>query len=132
VVARRLPPFFLQPWRGMRRPRSRDSLGYGGWHKSSASNGGISSYHANGLLPYQRRPANLGALGFGLGEEAACRVSNDRFVLWARTLVALAVIGLAAYVVTRQAPGQPAVTVLTGIAAVLAAIPPILKALRGR
>jgi hypothetical protein len=59
-------------------------------------------------------------------------VKNDRFVIWAGTVVVLAVIGLAAYVVTRQAPGQPAVTVLTGIAAVLAAIPPILRALRGR
>jgi hypothetical protein len=61
-------------------------------------------------------------------------VQNDRLVVWAGTAVVLAVVALAAYVVTRLGPGQPAVTagVLTAVAAMLAAVPAIIKALRGR
>lgn len=71
----------------------------------------------------------------GLGEEeAACIVQNDRFVVWVGALVVLAVVALAGYVVTRLASTQPgiAVGVLAALATVLAALPPIIKALRGR
>ena len=61
-------------------------------------------------------------------------MQNDRLVVWAGTAVVLAVIALAAYVVTTLGPGQPAVAagVLTAVAAMLAALPAIIKALRGR
>lgn len=71
----------------------------------------------------------------GLGEEeATCAVQNDRFAVWAGALIALAVIVLVGYVVTRLAVTQPgiAVGVLAALATVLAALPPIIKALRGR
>jgi hypothetical protein len=61
-------------------------------------------------------------------------VQNDRLAVWAGALIALAVIVLAGYVVTRLAVTQPgiAVGVLAALATVLAALPPIIKALRGR
>jgi small-conductance mechanosensitive channel len=61
-------------------------------------------------------------------------VQNDRLVVWVGALVVLAVIALAGYVVTRLASSQPGIAagVLTALAAVLAALPPIIKALRGR
>jgi len=49
-------------------------------------------------------------------------------------LIALAVIGLTGFLVVQLSVTSPAVAaaVLTAFAAVLAAIPPIIKALRGR
>jgi hypothetical protein len=61
-------------------------------------------------------------------------VQNDRLGVCVAAVVVLATIALAAYVVTRLVPAQPAVAagVLAAVAAVLAALPPIIKALRGR
>jgi hypothetical protein len=61
-------------------------------------------------------------------------VQNDRLVVWVGALVVLAVLALAGYVVTRLASAQPglAVGVLAALATVLTALPPIIKALRGR
>ena len=61
-------------------------------------------------------------------------MQNDRLIIWAGIVVILAVIALAGYVVATLAASGPAVTagVLTAIAAVLAAIPAIIRALRGR
>jgi hypothetical protein len=61
-------------------------------------------------------------------------VQDDRLMIWVGVVVALAVVALAAYVVTRLATTEPAVAagVLTAVAAVLAVIPPIIRALRGR
>lgn len=58
---------------------------------------------------------------------------DDRLVVWVGAVVVLAIVALAAYVVTRLSPGQPAVAagVLTAVAAMLAAVPAIIKALRG-
>ena len=58
---------------------------------------------------------------------------DDRLVVWVGAVVVLAVVVLAGYVVTRLGPGQPAVAagVLTAVAAMLAAVPAIIKALRG-
>jgi hypothetical protein len=60
--------------------------------------------------------------------------TNDRFVLLAGVLIALAVIGLTGFMVIRLSGTSPAViaAVLAAFAAVLAAVPPIIKALRGR
>jgi len=59
--------------------------------------------------------------------------SNAASVL-AGVVIALAVIGLAWYVVSSLGPTQPtaAVAALTGLAGVLAAVPPIIRAIRGR
>lgn len=59
---------------------------------------------------------------------------SDRYVVAAGALIALAVIGLTGFLVVQLSVTSPAVAaaVLTGFAAVLAAIPPIIKALRGR
>ena len=67
-------------------------------------------------------------------EEAELIMQNDRLVVAVGAVIVLAVLALAAYVVSRMVPGQPAVAagILTGIAAVLTAIPPVIKALRGR
>lgn len=61
-------------------------------------------------------------------------MQDNRFVIIAGVLVALAVIGLAGYLVADLSGTSPTViaAVLTAFAAVLAAIPPIIKALRGR
>lgn len=69
-----------------------------------------------------------------LEEEAELVMQNDRLVVAVGAVIVLAVLALAAYVVNRLVPGQPAVAagILTGIAAILAALPPIIKALRGR
>lgn len=58
---------------------------------------------------------------------------SDRYIVVAGVLVALAVIGLAGLVVVVLSATTPVViaAVLTSFAAVLAAIPPIIKALRG-
>lgn len=58
---------------------------------------------------------------------------DDRLVVWVSTVVALAVVALAGYIVTRLGPGQPALAagVLTAVAGMLAAVPAIIKALRG-
>ena len=72
---------------------------------------------------------------YGLGEEeATSAVENDRLIVLVGALVALAVVALAAYVVTRLSSTGPAVAagVLAAVAAVLAVIPAIIKALRGR
>jgi hypothetical protein len=61
-------------------------------------------------------------------------VQNDRLMILVGAIVALAVVALTAYVVTRLTTTEPAVAagVLTAIAAVLAVIPAIIRALRGR
>ena len=61
-------------------------------------------------------------------------MQNDRLVVLVGAVVVLAVIAVAAYIVTRLAHAQPgiAVGVLAALATVLAALPPIIKALRGR
>ena len=60
--------------------------------------------------------------------------NNDPYILAAGVLVVLAVIGLTGFLVVQLSVTSPAVTaaVLTSFAAVLAAIPPIIRALRGR
>jgi hypothetical protein len=60
-------------------------------------------------------------------------VQNDRLIVWVGIIVILAVVALAGYVVATLASTQPAVVVgvLTAIAAMLAAVPPIIRALRG-
>ncbi len=60
--------------------------------------------------------------------------NNDPYILAAGVLVALAVIGLTGFLAVQLSVTSPAVAaaVLTSFAAVLAAIPPIIKALRGR
>jgi hypothetical protein len=59
---------------------------------------------------------------------------SDKSAAWAGVLVALAVVGLTGFVVYRLSGTAPAVTaaVLGALAAVLAAVPPIIKSLRGR
>ncbi|WP_157518182.1 hypothetical protein [Herbidospora mongoliensis] len=59
---------------------------------------------------------------------------SEHYVIWAGALIVLAVVGLAGYVVTQLATTEPVVIagVFGGVAALLAAIPPIIKALRGR
>lgn len=70
----------------------------------------------------------------GLGEKGLFMQDNNRFVIAAGVLVALAVIGLTGYLVSDLSSTSPAVTaaVLGAFATVLAALPPIIKALRGR
>jgi hypothetical protein len=60
--------------------------------------------------------------------------NSDLFVAAAGVFIALAVIGLTGYLVVQLSVTSPAVAaaVLASFAAVLAAIPPIIKALRGR
>lgn len=61
--------------------------------------------------------------------------SNEWYVLVAGMVIALAVIGLTGFLVVRlSATAAPAVIagVLAAFAGVLAAVPPIIKALRGR
>lgn len=60
--------------------------------------------------------------------------TSDPYIVAAGVLIALAVIGLTGFLVARLSGTSPAVAaaVLTAFAAVLAAIPPIIKALRGR
>ena len=60
--------------------------------------------------------------------------AGDLCVLAAGVLVVLAVIGLTGFLVVQLSGVSPVViaTVLTAFAAVLAALPPIIKALRGR
>lgn len=60
--------------------------------------------------------------------------NSDPFVVVAGVLVALAVIGLTGFVVVELSATTPVViaAVLTAFAAVLAAVPPIIKAMRGR
>lgn len=60
--------------------------------------------------------------------------TNDPYIVAAGVLIALAVIGLTGFLVVQLSGATPAVAaaVLTAFAAVLAAIPPIIKALRGR
>ena len=67
-------------------------------------------------------------------EEVELVMQNDRLVVAVGAVIVLAVLALAAYVVNRLVPSEPTVAagILTGIAAVLAALPPIIKALRGR
>lgn len=61
-------------------------------------------------------------------------MSNSAISDLAGVLIALAVIGLAWYVVLSLGPTQPTAVVaaLTGLAGVLAALPPIIRAIRGR
>ena len=61
-------------------------------------------------------------------------MQNDRLIIWAGIVVILAIVALAGYVVATFAVSGPAVAagVLTATAAVLAVIPPIIRALRGR
>lgn len=58
---------------------------------------------------------------------------NDWLLISAGALIALAVIALAGYAVTRLDTADPMVIagMFTGVAALLAAVPPIIKALRG-
>lgn len=58
---------------------------------------------------------------------------NDWLVICVGALIALAVIALAGYVVALLGPAEPAVLagMFAGLAGLLAAVPPIIKALRG-
>ena len=61
--------------------------------------------------------------------------TSEWYVVVAGAVIALAVIGLTGFLVVRlSAAATPAViaAVLTAFAGVLAAVPPIIKALRGR
>jgi hypothetical protein len=60
--------------------------------------------------------------------------NSDPYIVAAGVFIALAVIGLTGFLVVQLSVTSPAVAaaVLTAFAAVLAAIPPIIKALRGR
>lgn len=60
--------------------------------------------------------------------------TNDPYMLAAGVFVALAVIGLSGFLVVQLSSAAPAViaAVLMAFAGVLAAIPPIIRALRGR
>ncbi len=60
--------------------------------------------------------------------------NSDPYIMAAGMLIALAVIGLTGFLVVQLSVTSPAAAaaVLTAFAAVLAAIPPIIKALRGR
>jgi VIT1/CCC1 family predicted Fe2+/Mn2+ transporter len=60
--------------------------------------------------------------------------TDDPYIVVAGALVALAVLGLTGFLVAQLSGTSPAViaAVLTAFAAVLAAVPPIIKALRGR
>ncbi|MEV1171804.1 hypothetical protein [Nonomuraea sp. NPDC049784] len=55
-------------------------------------------------------------------------------MIWAGALIALAVIALAGYVVTRLDTAEPSVIagMFAGLAALLAGVPPIIRAIRGR
>ncbi|MBB5783551.1 hypothetical protein [Nonomuraea jabiensis] len=59
---------------------------------------------------------------------------NDWPMIWAGALIALAVIALAGYVVTRLDTAEPSVIagMFAGLAALLAGVPPIIRAIRGR
>jgi hypothetical protein len=59
---------------------------------------------------------------------------NDWHLILAGVVVALAVIGLTALVVVRLSATAPVITaaVLVSVAGVLAAVPPIIKSIRGR
>ena len=61
-------------------------------------------------------------------------MQNDRLMVWVGAAVVLVVVALTGYVVATLAPARPAVAagVLTAVAAVLAVIPSIIRALRGR
>lgn len=61
-------------------------------------------------------------------------VHHDRWVTTIGALVALTIVTVAGVVAVRLGPTQPgaAVAALTALATVLAAIPPIIKALHGR
>ncbi len=60
--------------------------------------------------------------------------NNDPYIVGARLVIVLAVIGLTVFLVLRFSVTSPAVAaaVLTAFATVLAAVPPIIKALQGR
>jgi hypothetical protein len=60
--------------------------------------------------------------------------NNDPYIVAAGVLIALVVIGLTGFLVVQLSVTSPAVAaaVLTAFAAVLTAIPPIIKAIRGR
>ena len=59
---------------------------------------------------------------------------NDWYVVLAGVVVALAIIGLTALVVVRLSATKPAVTaaVLVSVTGVLAAVPAIIRSLRGQ
>ena len=61
-------------------------------------------------------------------------MQDNPYVIAAGVLVVLAVIGLTGYLVADLSGTSPAViaAVLTAFAGVLAAVPPIIKAIRGR
>jgi hypothetical protein len=72
---------------------------------------------------------------FGLGEGGTHVVQkNEWLVICVGTLVVLAVLGLAGFVVAQLGSGEPAViaSVFSALAILLAAVPPIIKAIRGR
>jgi predicted tellurium resistance membrane protein TerC len=60
--------------------------------------------------------------------------TNDPYVVLAGVLVALAVMALTGFMVVQLSGTTPTViaAVLTAFAAILAAVPPIIRALRGR
>lgn len=60
--------------------------------------------------------------------------TSDPYMLAAGMFVVLAVVGLSGFLVVQLSSASPAViaAVLTAFAGVLAAIPPIIRALRGR
>ncbi|MFF4414379.1 hypothetical protein ACFYY8_17775 [Streptosporangium sp. NPDC001559] len=59
---------------------------------------------------------------------------HEIYVIWGGVMVALAVMGIAGYVVALLAPVDPLVIagIFTGMAVLLAAVPPIIRALRGQ
>lgn len=60
--------------------------------------------------------------------------NNDRLLVWVGAGVVLAVIVLAGFVVLELGAANPggAVAAITALTALLAAVPPIIRALRGR
>ncbi|KAB2339772.1 hypothetical protein [Actinomadura rudentiformis] len=59
---------------------------------------------------------------------------NDPLALWVGAVVVLVVVALAAFVIFWLGPNEPEVIagVLVALGALLGAVPPIIKALRGR
>lgn len=74
------------------------------------------------------------AKAFGFGDGGKIIMRNSAMPGLAGVVIALAVIGLAWYVVLTLGSAQPAAAVaaLTGLAGVLAALPPIIRAVHGR
>src|SRR5262249_33723544 len=87
------------------------------------------------LLPQDEQPTAAGGCvtRFGSGKEAKVAMRDGSVFLAIGAVVALAVVGLAWYVMSSIGSSQPATAVaaLAALAAVLTALPPIIKAIRG-